>query len=399
MALPFLIILPLTMSFNILQKQLDDSRFCPLCQAAMYWVEAEQFDQDVTFHECSHCQHRVFNTAQHNCHCDSCLSERKKALRATRIQEGRKLQGRKKDTVQLELGQLNFVQKLFLLALLDQRVQEHSNHDEYIHWDNIKFQPISPNFLFQNAIIKDLVKQQILIDPDTGSDTERYYLNIRLDGYAEPSLFSVTQQLRHWFFENLSLGTPFKNSEEVKSALYLLLYQEIIQFTQMYCRTWSIQFAGNHSFQTFCYRLLDQLALGQIYYLIQTALEYLYKNKVLQTRNENFINTNMLKKTLQLYRERALAEHWETSTLPRPHNLPLSAMSEILFFRFLGYDERIFVQPMWHSWKKIEPRLKFYSEKRCMHCGSNELSVDYDAEDYVTLSCRQCKQQDHYFTQ
>lgn len=387
------------MSLNILRKSLDDSAFCPLCQAAMYWVDAEQFDQDLNFHECSHCQHRVFQEPKQSCHCDSCLSERKKAMRATRLQENRKSQGRRKDVAELELHQLKFVEKLFLLAVLDQHVQEHTNHDEYIHWDQIKFQSISPNFLFQNAIVKYLVKQHILVDPDANTDSERYYLHVRLDGYSEPSLFSITQQLRNWFYQNLSLGIPFKNSEEVKDAIYLLLYQEIIQFTQMYCRSWGIQFAGNHSFQTFCYRLMDSLAVGQIYYLIQTALEYLYKQQILQPRNDNFINTNMLKKTLQQYRERAIRECWETTTLPRPPNLPLSRMSEILFFGFLGYDESIFVQPMWRSWKKIEPRLKFYAEKRCMHCGSNELSVDYDAEDYVTLTCRTCKHQDHYFTQ
>ena len=73
-------------------------------------------------------------------------------------------------------------------------------------------------------------------------------------------------------------------------------------------------------------------------------------------------------------------------------------MSEILLFKFLGYDERIFIQPVWKSWRKIEPRLSFYSVKRCMYCGSNDLVVDYDAKDYVSLICRHCKHQDHYFT-
>ena len=183
---------------------------------------------------------------------------------------------------------------------------------------------------------------------------QQYYINVRLDGYSEPSLFSIAQQLRYWFYENLSMGTPFKTADEVKDALYLLLYQEIVQFMQFYCRTWGIQIAGNHSFQNFCYRLLDVLAVGQIYYLVQTALEYLYQQKALKPRNENFINTNLLKKTVQQYRERSVTEKWETSTLPRPPNLPFSYMSEILFFRFLGYDERIFFQPVWRSWKKLK---------------------------------------------
>ena len=134
---------------------------------------------------------------------------------------------------------------------------------------------------------------------DSNIETESFYLNIRLDGYSDPSLFSVAQQLRYWFYENLSLGIPFKTVDEVKDALYLVLYQEIVQFMQFYCRTWGIQIAGNRSFQGFCYRLMENLAVGQLFYLIQTALEYLYKQKALQVKNEKFINTNLLKKTLR----------------------------------------------------------------------------------------------------
>ena len=133
--------------------------------------------------------------------------------------------------------------------------------------------------------------------------------------------------------------------------------------------------------------------------MIQTALEYLYKQKALQVRNEKFINTNILRKTLEQYRDRSLSEKWETATLPRPTTIPLSKMSHILFTRFLKFDEHIFYQPVWKMWKKIEPRLNFHSVKRCMYCGSNELNVEYDAESYITMTCRYCKHQDHYFTQ
>ncbi|TQR72359.1 hypothetical protein [Acinetobacter sp. RF14B] len=385
------------MVFNVLQKQLDESTQCPLCRASMYWIEAEQYDQDINFHECSHCQHQLYPEQKHNCYCEHCLAQRKRLLKETRLQENHQ-HHKKQDQREYELTQLSFLHKLFLLAILDDQVQEYIHHHEYIDWQQIKYHMISPNYLFQQGLIKNLLRDQILIPKDIASENQHYYINVRLDGYSEPSLFSIAQQLRAWFYENLSKGVPFKSSDEVKDALYALLYQEIIQFAQFYCRTWGIQIAGNKSFQAFCYRLLDVLAVGQIYYLVQNALEYLYKQKALQPRNENFINTNLLKKTLQQYRERALNEKWETFTLPRPTQLPLSKMSGILFYRLLGYDENIFFQPIWRSWHKIEPRLKFYSQKRCMHCGSQELSVDYDASDYVSLFCRNCKHQDHYFT-
>ncbi len=384
------------MLLQILKKKLDESTFCPLCRASMYFIEAEEFEQELNFHECSHCKHQFFQDDKHNCHCESCKNKRKKLLKETLLQEQRKIK-QKKDIVEHSLDQLNFLHKLFLLSLLDGHVQEGHVYDEFIRWEEIKYRPITPNYFFQSHLMKQLVRDNVLVPKDFSDDPHTYYINVRLDGYSEPSLYSVTQQLRHWFYENLSLGIPFRTTEEVKSTLYIVLYQEIVQFMQHYCRTWGIQIAGNNAFQTFCYRLLESLALGQIYYLVQTALEYLHQQKILQVRNENFINTNLLKKTLQQYRERSTTEKWETPTLPRPQNIPFSKMSDILLFRFLGYDENIFFQPIWRSWKKIEPRLNFYSVKRCMYCGSNDLNVEYDAENYVTLSCRKCKHQDHYF--
>ncbi|BAP37416.1 hypothetical protein AS4_24760 [Acinetobacter guillouiae] len=363
----------------------------------MYYVEAEEFEKEVSFHQCSHCNHQVFQNNQRNCHCETCQSKRRKLIKETRLQETRKL--KKKDNFELGLDQLSFLHKLFLLSILDNQVHENTNHQEFIDWEVIKYHPITPNYYFQSQLLNQLIKDNVFVAKDFSDDAHQYYINVRLDGYSEPSMFSIATQLRHWFYENLSQGIPFKTSEEVKNALYVVLYQEIVQFTQHYCRTWGIQISGNKNFQIFCYHLLDTLAVGQIFYLIQTALEYLYQKKALQVRNENFINTNILKKTVQQYRERAIAEKWETSTLPRPPNIPLSRMSEILFYRFLGYDEGIFFQPVWKSWKKIEPRLNFYSQKRCMYCGSNELTVEYDAQNYVTLFCRSCKHQDHYFTQ
>lgn len=382
---------------QILRKQLDESTYCPLCQASMYFIEAEEFEKEVTFHQCGHCQHQVFQNQQRNCHCEACQNKRKKLMKETRLQEQRKFQ--KKESYELDLNQLSFLHKLFLLSLLDNQVQEGFSYAEYINWETVKYHAITPNYYFQAQLLNQLIKDNILVAKDFSDTAQQYYINIRLDGYSEPSLFSITTQLRHWFYENLTQGIPFKTAEEVKNTLYVVLYQEIVQFMQHYCRTWGIQISGNKAFQVFCFRLLDSLAVGQIYYLIQTALEYLYQKKALQARNENFINTNLLKKTLQQYRERSLIEKWETSTLPRPQNIPFSKMSEILFFKFLGYDGSIFFQPVWKSWKKIEPRLNFYSQKRCMYCGSNELDVEYDAANYVTLSCRNCKHQDHYFTQ
>lgn len=104
--------------------------------------------------------------------------------------------------------------------MLDDYARDDVAHDEYIHWDQIKYQPITPNWMFQNHLIKQLHKDGILNAQDQSDEPQCFYLNIRLDGYSDPSLYSVAQQLRHWFYENLSLGIPFRSADEVKDVLF-----------------------------------------------------------------------------------------------------------------------------------------------------------------------------------
>ena len=50
-----------------------------------------------------------------------------------------------------ELNQLRFIDKLFLLSILDQHAQEHIPHEEFIDWEKIKYLNITPNYFFQHS--------------------------------------------------------------------------------------------------------------------------------------------------------------------------------------------------------------------------------------------------------
>lgn len=387
------------MEIQVLSKVLDESSFCPLCNAAVYFVEGEFNDHDLQFSECSYCSHRVFPENNHTCHCDTCTTKRKKIIKETSAEEKLAFKHKKKhaeDDV-VDLHQLSFLQKLFLLSVLDEMVQEGRQYDEYINWGELRTRPITPSYMFQGQLLKNLVKENILVPTEFTDDCQKFYINIRLDGYADPSIYSITNRLRQLFFENLTQGVPFRTADEVKDALYFVLYQEVVQFAQYYCRSWGVQISGSKTFQKFCVEQLDNLAVGQLIFLTQNALEYLRKQNVLQARNDNFINTNLLRKTLEQYRKKMVEERWETTTLPRPEQYPKSKMSEILLHKFLGYDDSIFVQPVTHSWGKIHPRITFYAVKRCMNCGSNDLKIEYDQGNQVTMACYDCKHTDHYF--
>lgn len=378
---------------QILQKQLEAGTHCPLCAAAMYWIEAQDYERDLSFHECSHCNHQIYTHNLRNCHCTTCQQQRKKMMQQTRQQEY--LRNNKHDAPQPKLEQLSFMKQLFLLSLLDNQVQSHLQHAEYIDWKNLKYQNISPNYWFQKQIFENLIQDGVFIP--RADAAERYDINVAVLGYTDPSLFYITEHLRQVFLNNLRNGVPYHNETEVKDALHVMLYQELIQFMQLCCKTWGVQIASSRALQSCCMQLLEHLAVGQVYYLIQNALDYLHKQNALQARNDNFINSNLLKKTLQQYRERGMQQGWETVCLPRSPLMPMSKMSQILFYQFLGCDDDIFMQPMWKAWKVVAPRLQFYAKKRCMNCGSNDLDVDYDAKDYVSLKCKVCGHQDHYF--
>lgn len=387
------------MQLQVINKQLDESTFCSLCKAAMYFVEAEENDREFYFNECSFCGHCEFPDNRHNCNCESCLAKRKKIIKETTEEEVRFRSGKKKqkEYTEVDLNQLSFIQKLFLLSILDEQVQEGLQHQEFIDWGLIKYRPITPNFLYQNQLIKTMIDENILIPVEFTDECYKYYINVRLDGYSEPSLYSITHRLRQLFFENLTQGVPFKAAEEVKEALYYVLYQELVQFSQFLCSKMGVQISGSKRFQIFCFNELDTLAVGQLMFLTQNALDYLHSKNALQKRNDKFVNTHLLRATLESYRKRAIEERWETTALPRSPLYPLSRMSEILLYKFLGFDEQIFVQPVNHLWKRIEPRINFYSIKRCMGCGSNDLTIEYDQGDQVSMVCANCKHQDHYF--
>lgn len=57
----------------------------------------------------------------------------------------------KQDAPERELNQLRFIDKLFLLSILDQHAQEHIPHEEFIDWEKIKYLNITPTIFSSTA--------------------------------------------------------------------------------------------------------------------------------------------------------------------------------------------------------------------------------------------------------
>ncbi|MDO4223324.1 MAG: hypothetical protein Q4D05_04760 [Acinetobacter sp.] len=399
----------MTRHIEILSQYLDHDSFCPLCKQVMYAVEASIMGRVSDYYQCSKCSHKIYPQQDHVCDCEPCVQQRKAILKADIASEHKKDKP-KKSAMNIEkvkeLADISFVDKLFLLALLENHVNDEQRYQEYFAWHHLKYQLIAPNYIFQRYLFKRFVDLKYVIarpnDEIQGSNNkiEEYYLNLAIDGYNEPSLFSVVQLLRQAFYQNLQMHVPFFSADEVKKTLYVMIYQEIVQYMQNICQAWHVQIAGNKKFEQLCYEMMEHLALSQLYALIYKALVYLHKQgDILQTRNDGFVNTNYLTKILQSYYKKITIEKWETANRLRPEQMPMSSMSYILFHQFLQFKDDFYLKPVWKLWSEIEPRLKFYATRHCIHCGSQDVSITYDDSTQVSLLCNRCQHQDFYFIQ
>ena len=386
---------------QLYHKQLDDSQLCPLCQASMYWIEGEVYYQPLNFHQCGHCQHCIFyGDKAPNCQCKRCLNKRKQSIQhsvATEKTAQRRYSKKNQDDVLLD--DLTLVEKLFLLSLLDTLVDDHQAHDEFIDFKQYHPLQIAPSYALFKQLKQKFIQHGYLTSVNHELSEELYFTALRLHGYRDPSLLSLTHQLRQWFYQDFTQGIPYKDPEEVKSTLVQLLLHEVINFCQYRCQTWQVQFYANRHFENSCKLLLEQYSVTQLFYWVERALGYLHEQNLLHPENENFVNANLLRKTLNQYRINAQQKGWETPNLTKPTQLAQSQMNYIFIHKFLKMDSKILVQPIWKCWQEILPRLRFFSTRHCIHCGGSDLEVEYSTDQAVSFRCLSCKQQDHYFVE
>ncbi|AWL28769.1 hypothetical protein DJ533_09405 [Acinetobacter defluvii] len=382
------------MALLILQKEHDESSFCPLCKASMFIVSAELNDEPVEYFECTHCEHKISDSSLIHCTCQTCSN-------ALLEQKTTSPQNKKVLNVR-NLSSLYLIDKLFLFAILDKISNNDYFQNEFINFEKIKWEKVTATYSLQSTILYRLEKYNVITKKKmvTLKDNDNdFYLNIRVDRFLEPSLYAIHQKLKQWFFEDFKFGAPFQQAEEVHSTLFIIFYHEILEFTQYYCKRLGVKFSGNKKFKEYCYYLLNYLSLGQIYYMVQTALDYLSEQKnALDSLNTDFNNTNKLRKTLEEYRKNSITRKFEISTLPRPYDLYFSRVSEIFLFHLIKLDENYVAQTIPSIWQNIKPRMEFFSKFNCMYCGSTDLIVEYDDNQSISTFCNCCKHQDHYFT-
>lgn len=378
------------------QQSLDPSQPCPFCSAAMWYVEGDYYQRHVHFHYCRDCEHHVFHDEEPlPCHCAHCLQSRKQAIAQTRKTEKLHVQQQQaKSQGARVLSELSLLDRVFLLALFEQQVSGGYARQETLCWTDYRPERIAPSYQLFQHLKKHALQQGFLLvihelEPDL------VYPNLRLIDYPDPALLTLTFQLRQWLIQHQ--GVAYLTTDDVRVTLLTILAHEVLHLTQHRCQQIGVQFYADQKWMSLIQQLLGQLAVTQIMYWIDRALNYLQAQGALQRSNQGFINTHLLRKTLIQYRERSQRERWEIPNLPRPAEMPYSAMTRILLFDYLQLNERAIVQPLWKCWQDIAPQLQFFEHQQCIHCGSTDLDTQYKTLTGVSMVCKRCRQQNHYF--
>ncbi|MFB2538426.1 MULTISPECIES: hypothetical protein [unclassified Acinetobacter] len=381
------------------QRTLDPSQPCPVCKKTMEWVVGEFYHQDIEMHQCPYCQHCIFY-GDHalTCHCPHCLKQRQQQLKKSLYQEKqqqRLKQRESHDDSEYLLDDLSLIDKLFLLAISINKVSHERHYQEYFEFNDFKPTLIAPSYQLFKQLQQHFIQHNYLIELEP--DSEKYYTNLRLHGYREPSLLTLVEQLKSWFLSDFLQGLPYQNEQDVLETLYELMAHEAVHYCQYRCHLYQVQFYTNPALLETFKSLLKDLALTQVYFLIDKALAYLHNEKLLRKKNDQFFNTNYIKQTLVKYRSQGQTQQWETTNQPRPADLPYSQMFGIFIFDFLKLGEKAIQQPLWKCWQDIMPTLRFFVRNHCISCGSKNLKVQYFQENSVSCICLDCKQQQHYF--
>ena len=420
----------------IYQHYLDASQRCPHCGTAMDYYEGEYYQKVLSFHCCQQCEHHLYYGDEPlNCHCAHCLTQRKQSIVKDKIYENRRHQRKQQHGDEIIVDTLPLLQKLFLYAVFSAHIGQHRGylnqhlydnqqnaqqnpqqnpqhhnqhehlenhhvHQEWINFNSLNKTHIAPSFQLFNQLQKIAITQHYFIKKTYGNHDDKdtqYYPFLRLIDYQDPSINTLVMHMNSQFTRQQHAAMHYRDVAEVQKTLLTVLSHEILNYCQSYSQQLHIQFYANQAFMTCIEKLLQHYAVTQILYLVKRGLDYLHDQQLLETQNTAFINTNLLRKTLQQYHEQAVDKHWETGNLMRPAQLPYSMMTRVFLFDFLQLQQRAFVQPLWKCWQDIKPQLQFFAQYQCIECGSTALQQDYRDDAMITLSCSMCKKQNHYF--
>jgi len=388
---------------------------CPYCLLPM-WVRRHAKGTSATLrqpYKCVRCEHRHIATGygrEKRCSCTECDKVRQLELAEQADRNRRELEKRYgAPGAPVPLTSLSFVQKLVLLALLDDG--RTAGGDSIEPLDAVgRGEPLAPSEDYSKELIKDLIEQGALavdlasdikaFDRSSGCPISNYFAVRWIANVAlESGMRCPRDSLYAALYQELSAGVQALWKSELYALMFRLAREESLQYIHVLAREVSFVFSAEGSAKTVIGQLLQNFSVSHIYYFARLAVRnaahfYATGNSKGRTHASNTIPRNMLRTS-----QDALARDWR-KTAYRDTRIPQSALQRLLydvvlkdsgacFSKSPGLYWRDELVPQFFAATMAQDIVDAHLQLFCRECDSNNIDASMDKMTVQTM-CYDC---------
>lgn len=400
---------------RVLPPIISNELTCPYCELPM-WVRRHPRYTPGSIRDpfkCVSCDHRHIvadHGRQKRCSCTECYKVRQLEIAEQANRERSELEQRYgTPSPPVPFGSLSFVQKLVLLALLD---DGSCAGDECIApLDAMsRGEPLSPSNESSRELVKDLYEQGVLsvdlksdiraFDRSSGCLINNFFAVGWIPNVAlEPGLRCSRDSLYTALYNELSASVQPVWKSELYALMFRLAREESLQYIHVLANEVNFVFSAEGSAKTVIGQLLQNFSVSHIYYFARLAVKnaahfYATGNSKGRTHASNTIPRNMLRTS-----QDALARDWR-KTAYRDSRVPQSALQRLLYDVVLkdsgagfsnspGLYWRDELVPRFFSTAMARDVLTGHLQLFCRECDSSNIDATMDKMIVQTM-CYDC---------
>ncbi|VEF10671.1 Uncharacterised protein [Pseudomonas fluorescens] len=380
---------------KVLPPIVSDELSCPYCDLPM-WVRRHARDTAVALRhpfKCVRCEHQHSvagaNSRHATCSCSECFKLRQQQVAARAARDRLELEARHgAPSPAVPYANLGFVQKLTLLALLD---DGYGAHVEWIAPLNApsREEPLALTHEACEELLKGLHESGVLV-VSTESDIKafdrtegcsireysavRWLPNVTLDGPER----STRENLYLALYQELSGNVQAAWKSEIYALIFSLAREDSIQYIRVLASEVDFAFTAEARAEEVVGQLLQDFSVSQLYYFARLAVRnaahfYATGNSKGRSHASNTIPRNMLGTA-----QDALARNWRKNAHRDPR-VPQTAMQRLLYDVVLRDCGAGFSKSPGMYWRdELVPQF---------FCA---LAFDSDLVSHLRLFCREC---------
>ncbi|WP_372242541.1 hypothetical protein [Pseudomonas sp. C1C7] len=388
---------------------------CPYCELPMWMRRYAKGTSASLRHpfKCVSCEHLHITSnhgRQRHCPCTECYKVRQREIAEQANRERLELEKRyATPSPPVPFASLSFVQKLVLLALLDDGSAASKDSIEPLDAPS-RTEPLSPGDRFSKELVESLHEQGVLsvdvqsdiraFDRTSGCLINNYFAVRWIPNVAlEPGVCCARDELFTALYHELSANVQPVWKSELYALMFRLAREESLQYIHVLANEVSFVFSAQGSAKTVIGQLLQNFSVSHIYYFARLAVRnaahfYATGNSKGRTHASNTIPRNMLRTS-----QDALVRNWR-KTAYRDSRVPQSALQRLLYDVVLKDCGAGFAKSPGLYWRdELVPKFfpgamdrdspQGHLQLFCRECDSSNIDASMDKLTVITM-CYDC---------